>query len=162
MTENRDEIAALSLAFSTDSDVPPGQAMKQLQDVARSVSRPPRSWTPNRLWSAYERLGEVARTKAHQRRTVADLLVLLRYELEGGAERGAPQPRLHGELVRERYAAWLARQEQSGATFTEHERWWLDHIVGATIERVRFDTADLDYAPFSTRNGTDGFLGVST
>ncbi|MFD7333628.1 DEAD/DEAH box helicase family protein [Streptomyces sp. NPDC059872] len=160
VSENRDEIAALSLAFSAGSDVPPGQAMKQLQDVARSISRPPRSWTPNRLWSAYERVGEVARTKAHQRRTVADLLALLRYELEGGAERSAPQPRPHGELVRERYTAWLTRQEQSGAAFTEHERWWLDHIFGATVERVRFDTADLDYAPFSTRNGTDGFLAV--
>ncbi|MEU0433282.1 DEAD/DEAH box helicase family protein [Streptomyces sp. NPDC006290] len=158
--DNRDEIAALSIAFSADSDVPPSQAMKRLQDVARSVARPPRSWTPGRLWSAYERLGEAVIGEARRKRTAADLLALLRYELEGGAERGAPRPRPYEEVVRERYAAWLARQKQSGADFTEPERWWLDHIVGATIERVRFDTADLDYAPFSTRNGTDGFLAA--
>ncbi|MEU9029298.1 DEAD/DEAH box helicase family protein [Streptomyces sp. NPDC048383] len=155
--DNRDEIAALTIAFGADSDVPPAAALRRLQDVARSVARPPRSWTPDTLWKAYENVGE---TLVHKRakRTAADLLALLRYELAGGAERGAPAPRPHEEVVRERYAAWLARQEQSGVSFSKRERWWLDHIVGATIERVRFDTADLDYAPFTTRNGTDGFL----
>ncbi|MFF7439469.1 DEAD/DEAH box helicase family protein [Streptomyces sp. NPDC008122] len=156
--ENRDEIAALSIAFGAGSEVPPGQALKRLEDVARSVARPPRNWTPDRLWEVYERLGEAAVAETRHGRKAVDLLALLRYELGGGAERGAAKPRPHEEVVRERYAAWLARQEQAGVRFTKHERWWLDHIVGATVERVRFDTADLDYAPFSTRNGTDGFL----
>ncbi|WP_345132543.1 DEAD/DEAH box helicase family protein [Streptomyces mexicanus] len=156
--ENRDEIAALSIAFSASSDIPPSVALQRLKDVARSIARPPRAWTPDRLWTAYEQLGEAVVSDGRRRRTAADLLALLRYELAGGAERGAPKPRPHEETVRERYAAWLARQEQMGSRFSERQRWWLDHIVGATIERVRFDTADLDYAPFTTRNGTDGFL----
>ncbi|MGV4928274.1 DEAD/DEAH box helicase family protein [Streptomyces sp. BHT-5-2] len=156
--ENRDEIATLSIAFSADSETPPGVALQQLKDVARSIARPPRAWTPERLWTAYEQLGEAAAAEGRPKRTVADLLALFRYELAGGAERGAPKPRSHEETVRERYAAWLARQEQTGVRFGQRQRWWLDHIVGATIERVRFDTADLDYAPFTTRNGTDGFL----
>lgn len=156
--DNRDEIAALSVAFGAGSQVPPGAAMRRLEDVARSVARPPRAWTPDRLWSAYEQLGEAVMGEARRKRTAADFLALIRYELAGGAERGAPAPRLYEEVVEERYAAWLSRQEQLGTRFTERQRWWLDRIVGATVQRVRFDTADLDYAPFTTRNGTDGFL----
>ncbi|MEV0125475.1 DEAD/DEAH box helicase family protein [Streptomyces sp. NPDC050703] len=158
IADNRDEIVAMSLAFSAGSDVPPRAAMNMLQDVARSIARPPRAWTPDRLWKAYEKLGEAVIDEARRKRTASDLLALLRYELAGGAERGAPAPRPYEELVRERYQAWIARQEQMGTRFTERQRWWLDRIAAATAERVRFDTADLDYAPFTSRNGTDGFL----
>ncbi|MER6103410.1 DEAD/DEAH box helicase family protein [Streptomyces sp. NPDC001832] len=156
--EHRDEIAALSIAFAADSQVPPRDALKRLKDLARSISRPPRAWTADRLWRAYEQVGEAVAADRSAARTAADLLALLRYELAGGAKQGTEPPRPHAEVVRERYAAWLAKQEQAGVTFTKAERWWLDHIAGATVERVRFDTADLDYAPFTMRNGTDGLL----
>ncbi|MEV2254986.1 DEAD/DEAH box helicase family protein [Streptomyces sp. NPDC050147] len=158
ITDNRDEIAAMSIAFSAGSDIPPGVAMNRLKDVARSIARPPRAWTPDRLWKAYEKMGEVVIDEARRKHTASDLLALLRYELAGGAERGAPAPRPYEELVRERYRAWIARQEQAGTRFTERQRWWLDRIAAATAERVRFDTADLDYAPFTSHNGTDGFI----
>lgn len=158
IADNRDEIAAISLAFSAGSDIPPGVAMNRLKDVARSIARPPRAWTPDRLWQAYEKVGEAVIGEARRQRTASDLLALLRYELSGGAERGAPAPRPYEELVRERYQAWLVRQEQMGTHFTERQRWWLDRIAAATAERVRFDTADLDYAPFTSHNGTDGFI----
>ena len=158
IADNRDEIAAMSLAFSAGSDIPPGVAMNRLKDVARSIARPPRAWTPDRLWKAYEKVGEAVIDEARRKHTASDLLALLRYELAGGAERGAPAPRPYEELVRERYQAWLARQEQMGTQFTERQRWWLDRIAAATAKRVRFDTADLDYAPFTSHNGTDGFI----
>ncbi|MET7311115.1 DEAD/DEAH box helicase family protein [Streptomyces sp. NPDC005571] len=156
--DNRDEIAALTIAFGEGFHTDPAQAMRRLKDVARSLARPPRAWTPDKLWNAYERLGETVISAARAKRTPADLLSLIRYEMAGGAEREAPRPRPYEEVVRERYAAWRTRQEQAGATFTHAESWWLDRIVSATVERVRFDTADLDYAPFTTRNGTAGFL----
>ncbi|MFF0683381.1 DEAD/DEAH box helicase family protein [Streptomyces tendae] len=156
--EHRDEIAALSLAFAAGSQVPPREALRRLKDLARSVARPPRAWTTDRLWRSYEQVGEAVVADRSATRTAADLLALMRYELEGGAGKGAERPRPHDEVVRERYAAWLAKQAQAGVTFTEHERWWLDHIAAATVKHVRFDTADLDYAPFTKRNGTDGFL----
>lgn len=158
IADNRDEIAAMSIAFSASSDVPPRVAMSRLNDVARSIARPPRAWTPDRLWHAYEKLGEAAADGARRKHTASDLLALLRYELAGGAERGVPAPRPFKDVVRERYQAWIARQEQTGTRFTERQRWWLDHIAEATAQHVRFDTADLDYAPFTSRNGTDGFI----
>ncbi|OIJ66185.1 hypothetical protein WN71_019995 [Streptomyces mangrovisoli] len=158
IADNRDEIAAMSIAFSAGSDVPPGVAMDRLKDVARSIARPPRAWTPDRLWKAYEKIGEAVIDGARRRHADSDLLALLRYELAGGAAQGVPAPRPYEELVRERYEAWLTRQEQAGARFTERQRWWLDRIALATAEQVRFDTADLDYAPFTSRNGTDGFI----
>ncbi|MFI1831120.1 DEAD/DEAH box helicase family protein [Streptomyces sp. NPDC020412] len=158
--EHRDEIEALSLAFAMGSDVQPREALKWLNDLARAVARPPRAWTPDRVWHAYEQVGEAVSEDRSATRTAADLLTLLRYELAGGADSGAKPPRPHGEVVRALYAAWLTRQEQAGAAFTERERWWLDRIVHIMVDRVRFDTADLDYAPFTQRNGTDGFLAV--
>ncbi|MFF9653027.1 DEAD/DEAH box helicase family protein [Streptomyces sp. NPDC014622] len=158
IADNRDEIAAMSIAFSAGSDVPPSVAMNRLNDVARSIARPPRAWTPDKLWQAYEKLGEAATDGTRRTHTAPDLLALLRYELAGGAERGAPAPRPHEEVVRERYQAWMTSQEQMGTRFTERQRWWLDRIAEATAKRVRFDTADLDYAPFTSRNGTDGFI----
>ncbi|MFC7933178.1 type I restriction endonuclease subunit R [Streptomyces cinereoruber] len=158
IADNRDEIAAMSIAFSAGSEVPPNVAMSRLNDVARSIARPPRAWTPDKLWQAYEKLGEAATDGTRRVHTAPDLLALLRYELAGGAERGAPAPRPHDEVMRERYQAWIARQEQTGTRFTERQRWWLDRIAEATAKRVRFDTADLDYAPFTSRNGTDGFI----
>ncbi|NDZ75395.1 DEAD/DEAH box helicase family protein [Streptomyces sp. SID10362] len=156
--DHRDEIAAMSIAFSAGSDVPPGVAMNRLNDVARSIARPPRAWTPDRLWQAYEKLGEAVTDGTRRTHAAPDLLALLRYELAGGAERGAPAPRPYAAVVRERYQAWIFRQEQLGNRFTERQRWWLDRIAEATGKGVRFDTADLDYAPFTSRNGTDGFI----
>ena len=156
--DHRDEMAALAIAFSAQSPVPPREALRRLKDLARAVARPPRAWTADKLWRSYEQVGEAVTANRSAARTAADLLALLRYELEGGADGRATPPRPHAEAVEERYAAWLTRQDQAGVAFTDTERWWLDRIAEATIQRVRFDTADLDYAPFTKMNGTDGFL----
>ncbi|MFE7781777.1 type I restriction endonuclease subunit R [Streptomyces nigrescens] len=157
--EHRDEITAIAVAYNggPTPELSPRQAYDRLKDLARSIARPPRSWTPDRLWKAYETLGEALSAPATKRQA-ADLVALLRYELAGGAERGAPKPQPYGVMVQERYAAWLQRQRQAGSDFNDAQLWWLERIAAATAERVRFDAADLDYPPFSTRNGVDGFL----
>ncbi|MFJ5680554.1 DEAD/DEAH box helicase family protein [Streptomyces sp. NPDC093097] len=157
--EHRDEIAALAIAYDggPTPGLSPRQAYDRLKDLARSIARPPRSWTPDRLWKAYQTLGEAVADPG-SKREAADLVALLRYELAGGAEHGAPKPRPYGAMVQERFVAWLERQHQAGAHFSGAQLWWLERITAATAERVRFDAADLDYPPFSTRNGVDGFL----
>ena len=49
--------------------------------------------------------------------TVADLVSLIRYST-GLDNELIP----YGDRVREKYAAWLAQQEQAGVTFTETEQ----------------------------------------
>ena len=55
--------------------------------------RSPRSWTTERLWQAYLELDD-SRVSGSGQRTLAD-------------------------VVRERFAAWLAMQESSGRSFPE-------------------------------------------
>ena len=84
-----------------------------------------------------------------------NLVSLVRYE------RGVDEHlRPYVSVVEERYRNWLTRKEYAGTRFTNDQMWWLDHIAQATSLTVRFDNADLDHVPFSTRGGTDGFLAT--
>lgn len=155
--DHQDEIAAFRAPHAASSA--PREVFEKLQDLARSIARPPRSWTPDRLWQAYEAVGEAA-GEPGAKRTLADLVALIRYELEGGAESATASLRPYADLVQERFANWLGRQREAGTGFSEVQLWWLQRIVDATAARVRFDVADLDYPPFSVRNGVDGFLAA--
>ncbi len=58
--------------------------------------------------------------------------------------------------VEERYANWLAQQTQTGVTFTDSQRWWLDRIKDTIIQSASISLDDLDLAPFADRGGIDG------
>ncbi|HPA83073.1 MAG TPA: type I restriction-modification enzyme R subunit C-terminal domain-containing protein, partial [Thermoanaerobaculales bacterium] len=60
--------------------------------------------------------------------------------------------------VHERYAAWLAQQEQAGTVFSPLERWWLDRMVDVIASSVGITVDDLDHAPFTEKGGVDGAL----
>jgi len=60
--------------------------------------------------------------------------------------------------VRERYAGWLATQQQAGATFTDAQRWWLDRMAEVIAASAGLSDDDLDAAPFTERGGIDGIL----
>ena len=64
----------------------------------------------------------------------------------------------YADVVRERYAGWLAQQEQAGVRFGDAQRWWLDHIVEVISASAGIDARDLDGTPFSERGGVDGAL----
>jgi type I restriction enzyme R subunit len=84
---------------------------------------------------------------------LTDLVSLVRFTV-GVDEELVP----YAERVNERYAAWLAQQEQAGVTFTDAERWWLDNMVRVITNSAGIRTEDLDDAPFTERGGTDGAL----
>ena len=126
----------------------------QLEDLAARIARPPRRWTHDALWRAYELAGLTA-ASGTSRRGVADLAAIIRFEL-GADDQLLP----YAAAIDRRYRAWLASREQGGARFTGDQLWWLENIAQATAMTVRFDTADLDHVPFSSRGGTDGFLAA--
>ncbi|WP_343983825.1 type I restriction-modification enzyme R subunit C-terminal domain-containing protein, partial [Streptosporangium amethystogenes] len=125
-----------------------------LKVIAERIARPPRRWTHDALWKAYERAG-LAASRSGVRHGVADLVSLIRFEL--GLEE---EPRPYASVIEDRFWNWLMRQEQAGVRFTDAQLWWLEHIAETTAMTVRFDTADLDHVPFSSRGGTDGFLAA--
>jgi type I restriction enzyme R subunit len=153
LEENRDEIAAWYVAYSQRSKEPRA-VFAELKEIAERVKRPPRRWTPDVLWKAYER-ADLTPPGRDVRHGVSDLVSLIRYELGVDA-----QPRPYALVIDERFRNWLARQGRAGARFTNDQMWWLEHIAQATAMTVRFDTADLDHVPFSSRGGTDGFLAA--
>jgi type I restriction enzyme R subunit len=150
LAEHRDEITAIELGFRHDRS---GRAVyAQLKELAARLRRPPQTWTPDKLWQAYERL-ELAAKRPGVTYGAVDLIGLIRYELGTDAE-----PRPHRSLVEERFAGWLLKQQQSGVRFSGDQVWWLERIRDVVITSASFDHTDLDHVPFTERGGTDGFL----
>ena len=87
--EHRDEITALQLLYSR----PYAQRLR-LQDVralAETISAPPRNWTPDALWRAYETLDK-SRVRGSGTRVLTDMVSLVRYAM-GQESRTHPVPR---------------------------------------------------------------------
>ncbi|WP_199506333.1 DEAD/DEAH box helicase family protein [Geodermatophilus sp. TF02-6] len=147
LVEHRDEITAIQLVQEArDRRV----AYADIAELADRIARPPRSWTPDLIWQAYEVVVS-DRVRHSDRHTVTDLVSLLRFTL-GADDELVP----YAERVRERYAGWLAQQEQAGVSFTESERWWLDRMVEVIAASAGISAEDLDAAPFTERGGVDG------
>lgn len=149
LAEHRDEITALQLGYEA------GERRIDfafVQSLAARISRPPHNWTPEVIWNAYAALdGSKVHTCA--KHTVTDLVSLIRFTT-GVDDELVP----YAERVRERYAAWLAQQEQAGVVFSDAERWWLDRMVSVIASSAGIRVEDLDDAPFTERGGTDGAL----
>ncbi len=150
LEEHRDEITALQVLYSG-----PGAArtsFAELRELAERIKRPPHNWTMDLIWKAYEVL-EVDRVTHADRHTVTDLVSLIRFTLGEDAQL-VP----YAAKVAERYAAWLAQQQQAGAVFTDRQRWWLDRIADIIASSAGITADDLDNAPFTERGGVDGAL----
>lgn len=130
-------------------------AFPDIQELADRIARPPYNWTPDIIWNAYVALGANYRggDGARTRHSLTDLVSLLRYTV-GVDDELVP----YADRVQERYAAWLAQQEQAGVTFKETERWWLDRMVAVIASSAGITADDLDEAPFTDRGGVDGAL----
>ena len=150
LTEHRDEIAVLQALYSSPANA--RVSFEGLRELAERIKRPPYNWTPDVIWTAYEAI-EIDRVRRADRHTVTDLVSLVRFAL-GVEDELVP----YADKVRERYAAWLAQQEQAGAVFTDRQRWWLDRIAEVIATSAAVSVDDLDNAPFAERGGVDGAL----
>jgi len=120
LQEHRDEIAALQIIF--------GQPYRQqhltyaqVKELAARIEQPPNAWTTEGLWRAYAQLERDCVRGVGARRTLTDLVSLVRHAVQLEDEL-VPYP----DLVQRRYREWLVAQ---GRTFAEEQRWWLDRIA---------------------------------
>lgn len=144
--EHKDEITALQVLF--DRPYAKRLRFEDVRALAEAIKAPPRLWTPEALWRAYETLDRDRVRGAGGTRLLTDVVSLVRYAthqddmLEPFAER-----------VNERFNDWLARQEAGGRHFTEEQRQWLelirDHIAGS----LKIEADDFEYTPFAQRGG---------
>ncbi|MER6531663.1 DEAD/DEAH box helicase family protein [Streptomyces sp. NPDC001508] len=151
LKEERDRIAAVSLALSSPRTVSPAEAYAALRELATEIHRPQYAWTAQVLWTYYEDLGAAAHRPGREA-GVPDLISLIRYEL-GVDEELRP----YRDTVEERFEAWLLKQRQAGADFSEEQLWWLRAIRDVVASDVGIGPAEFNAEPFKGRGGGRGF-----
>jgi type I restriction enzyme R subunit len=151
LEEHSDEIEALQFYFSVPYAKRP--QLEDIQALADALKAPPRAWTPEKLWHAYEMVAKDRVRGASSQRLMADLVSLIRFAVHRDDEL-VP----HRDVVMGRFEEWIAQQRQRGREFTPEQVRWMelmrDHI--ATSLGMRLD--DFDYAPFAEEGG----LGKAT
>ena len=150
--DNKDEITALQILYNQ----PYGSqrlTFEQIKELADSIALPPRRWTPERLWEAYETI-EKAKVQGSTKTVLTNLVALVRHAL-GQREDLVAFP----DEVARRYASWLRQQEQGGRTFTERQLEWLDRIRQHIATSLQITPDDFDYTPFAEHGGIGGAYG---
>ena len=148
---NRDEITVIDMVMNHPGRITPGEVHAELSALAASIRRPTKMWTPEYLWMCYERVGKAAE-HPNGEAGIPDLVSLIRYELGEDDEL-----RPYEEVVRERFAGWLLRQEQAGAEFTDEQMWWLERVRDIIASDVGMEPRALKQEPFTERGGAVGF-----
>ena len=146
IADNRDEIDALQCFYAQ----PYAKRLRfgDLKTLADAIKAPPRAWTPEKLWRAYETLDRDRVRGASAQRLLTDLVSLVRFATDRDAEL-AP----FGEHVRARFDDWLAQQRTAGRGFTPEQVRWLEMIRDHIAASVEMSLEDLDYAPFAEEGG---------
>ena len=149
LDEHRDEITAIQILGEAKARRVPFASLKELAD---RIARPPHNWTIDTVWAAYETV-EAGRVTHNDHARLTDMVSLLRFTF-GTDDTLIP----YAQRVHVRYAGWLAQQDQAGVTYTEVERWWLDHMADVIASSAGLSDNDLDAAPFTERGGIDGAI----
>ena len=146
IAENKDEIDALQFFYSQ-----PHKHRLRYQDIralADAIGSPPRNWTPERLWQAYEQLDRSRVHGASSGRLLTDIVSLVRFAMHQEKEL-VP----YADQVQERFQNWLAQQSTSGRRFTEEQSQWLVMIRDHVAQSLELDLDDFDLTPFVEHGG---------
>lgn len=146
LTENRDEIEALSIYFNTParrSEV----TYAMIKDVLKKLSEDRPRLAPLTVWRAYAHLDDYKGSNPASDLTALVSLIRLVTGLDASLTR-------HSERVRRNFQNWvLNRHSGAGEKFTEAQMNWLrmirDHLATSFI----IERDDLDMAPFDGKGG---------
>jgi type I restriction enzyme, R subunit len=146
LAENKDEIDALQFFYA----VPHKKRLRftEIQALANAISSPPRSWTAEKLWRAYETLEKSKVRGASAQRLLTDIVSLVRFALH---QDGQLVP--HAERVQERYQAWLTQQTNRGRTFSDEQILWLGMMRDHIATSLEIDMDSFDLTPFTNQGG---------
>ena len=144
--EHKDEIDALQFFYAQPYSK--RLSFKDIKALAEAIKAPPRAWTPEKLWRAYETLRKDKVRGASGKRLLTDIVSLLRFATHRDDEL-VP----YGDQVRARFDEWLAQQENRGRAFTPEQRRWLEMMRDHIATSLEMTVEDLDYAPFAEAGG---------
>ena len=145
--ENKDEITALQILYNQPYSTQE-LSLKELKELAEALQRPPHLWTEEALWNAYAQLERDRVRGVGARRTLTDLVSLVRHAVQLEDEL-IPYP----DLVHHRYREWLAAQESEGRAFTEEQRWWLDRVAETIGVNLSVTSDDFQVGALFERGG---------
>jgi len=143
---HRDEIEALQFFYAQPYSK--RLSFHDIKALAEAIKAPPRAWTPEKLWRAYETLRKDKVRGASGRRLLTDIVSLVRFATHRDDEL-VP----FGEQVRERFEGWILQQENRGRAFTADQRRWLEMMRDHIATSLEMTVEDLDYAPFAEEGG---------
>ncbi|MBA2454861.1 MAG: DEAD/DEAH box helicase family protein, partial [Chloroflexia bacterium] len=143
--EHKDEITALQVLYNR----PYAQRLRlhDMRALADSIASPPRSWTQDALWHAYETLDRT-KVRGSAGTMLTNVVSLVRYATHQTDEL-VPFP----EQAQARFDAWIVEQEGLGRTFTTEQRQWLQDICNHIGGNLRIERDDFDYVPFAQQGG---------
>jgi type I restriction enzyme R subunit len=146
LVEHKDEIDALQFFYSQ-----PHKHRLRYDDIvalATAIGSPPRNWTPERLWQAYEQLDRSRVRGASSGRLLTDIVSLVKFAMHQEKEL-VP----YAEQVQERFKNWMAQQITAGRKFTEEQSQWLVMIRDHVAQSLELDLDDFDLTPFVEHGG---------
>jgi type I restriction enzyme R subunit len=144
--KNKDEITALQILYSR-----PHKERLRPEDVkalADLIKAPPRQWTPDVLWRAYETLDRDKVRGAGAGRLLTDVVSLVRVALHQENELVPFRERMG-----ERFDRWVIQQENRGRVFTPEQRVWLEAMRDHMAANLEVSVDDFEYAPFTGMGG---------
>jgi type I restriction enzyme R subunit len=144
--ENKDEIDALQFFYAQPYSK--RLTFKDIKDLADAIKAPPRSWTPEKLWRAYETLRKDKVRGASCKRLLTDIVSLVRFATHKDDEL-VP----FGDRVRGRFDRWMAQQRNQGRDFTAEQLRWLEMMRDHIATSLEMTVEDLDFAPFAESGG---------
>ena len=145
--KNKKELAAIQAFYNKRK-----MHWEDLRELADKIKAPPYVLTPTKLWHAYSQL-ERKKVRHRLNEKLADFISLLRFELGK-----TPQLEPYLDTVDKRFAEWLGRQRETGASFTQEQLNWLEKIKDQIATSVEILPDDFDSPPFNQMGG----LGKAT
>jgi type I restriction enzyme R subunit len=146
LADNAAEIDALAFFFHQEGH--PRLSFRDVKTLAAAIQSPPRSWTPDVLWRAYETLDKDRVRGASGQRLLTDIVSLVKFALRQDDEL-VP----FGEQVRQRYQNWVAQQDNRGRRFTEQQLRWLTMIRDHVATSLEITLDDFEAVPFVGEGG---------
>jgi type I restriction enzyme, R subunit len=146
LQEHKDESIALQFFSSVPHCERPHYS--DIKALANAIKAPPRSWTTDQLWRAYELLDKDKVRGTSGARPLADIVSLVRFALRKDGEL-IP----HADRARERFASWMAQQTSSGRKFSPEQAAWLEMIRDHVAASWEIEMDDFDSVPFVQEGG---------
>jgi type I restriction enzyme, R subunit len=119
----------------------------EIKELAKAIERPPRQWTPEKLWRAYEMLDQ-SKVRGSGGRMLTDIVSLVRYALDQDQELVPFR-----DQVEARFTSWLFTQEQQGVSFTSDQRQWLTWMKENIASEMGIGPDSFEFTPFVEHGG---------